>query len=121
VLFNNKVFDVRDVIASVCQNNRCLLRLKHLTCSVHVDPSVPQRIKSDEFKVTQILLNYLSNAIKFCPSSGKIGIQCRADKEQIVIAVEDEGLECRRVNSIYSFSDSSSCPTAALRKERGSV
>src|SRR5229473_491124 len=50
------------------------------------------RIVADSSKVTQMLLNLVSNAIKFTPSGGRIGIHARGAGPWIEIAVSDTGI-----------------------------
>ena len=50
------------------------------------------KIRGDERKVKQVLLNLLSNALKFTPEGGRIGV--RADKRDgaVEISVTDTGV-----------------------------
>jgi signal transduction histidine kinase len=51
------------------------------------------RVRADAEKVQQILLNLLSNALKFTPAGGTISLRCAATHERgVVITVEDTGL-----------------------------
>lgn len=38
---------------------------KNLELIVHIDPDVPRRLTGDPLRITQILMNYLTNALKF--------------------------------------------------------
>ena len=40
---------------------------------------------------TQVLTNLLSNAIKYSPHGGKVVVRGRAEPDQVVISVSDEG------------------------------
>ena len=49
-------------------------------------------VRADRDKVQQILLNLLSNALKFTPSGGKITLRCRVRAEGgAIVSVEDTG------------------------------
>ena len=64
---------------------------KGITCSLEVSPSVPDLIETDSSKLTQILLNLLSNAMKFTPSGKKVGMMVYAESETLIFKVMDEG------------------------------
>ena len=52
------------------------------TIAVHADPE----------RVRQVLLNLLTNAIKFTPSGGSIDVTCDADQTRVFVRVKDSGI-----------------------------
>jgi signal transduction histidine kinase len=48
-------------------------------------------VQADGEKVRQILLNLLTNAVKFTDAGGQIAIECDGDPEQVRIVVRDSG------------------------------
>jgi signal transduction histidine kinase len=68
-----------------------LLEQKGLALVTQVDPDVPI-VRTDPGKLQQILYNFLSNAIKFSPTGGKIGLAAaRSENDQVRISVSDQG------------------------------
>ncbi|MDQ4080792.1 MAG: HAMP domain-containing histidine kinase, partial [Gemmatimonadota bacterium] len=49
-------------------------------------------VRADRDKLRQILLNLVSNAIKFTPEGGKIVVECAGDAETVQIRVRDTGV-----------------------------
>lgn len=49
------------------------------------------RIMADRDKLSQAIINLLSNALKFTPSGGEVAIRLEAGPETITIAVKDNG------------------------------
>ena len=49
-------------------------------------------IYSDEERILQVVLNLLSNALKFTDQDGTITISCKCDNEFVTISVEDNGI-----------------------------
>ncbi len=49
-------------------------------------------IAADRDKVVQIATNLISNAIKYSPAGGKITVRLEEKAEELVVAVEDEGI-----------------------------
>jgi CheY-like chemotaxis protein/anti-sigma regulatory factor (Ser/Thr protein kinase) len=52
----------------------------------------PLWIDADAGRLQQVLTNVVSNAIKYSPSSGRIGVTAYADGGDAVVTVEDNGL-----------------------------
>jgi signal transduction histidine kinase/CheY-like chemotaxis protein len=52
----------------------------------------PLWIDADANRLQQVLTNVVGNAIKYTPSSGRIGVTVYADGDDAVITVEDSGL-----------------------------
>jgi PAS domain S-box-containing protein len=61
-----------------------------LVCDV---PQALPLLKADPRAVKQLLLNFLSNAIKFTPEEGEVRLQARLDpRERLVLSVSDTGI-----------------------------
>jgi signal transduction histidine kinase len=66
------------------------LQRKALTYSYEsCDPEIT--VRADPEKLTQVLLNVLSNAAKFTDTGGRISVACTTDDEVVRIAVTDTG------------------------------
>lgn len=70
---------------------RPLMEPKGLTIAVQINNDVPL-METDAAKLQQILYNFLSNAIKFSPAGGEIGLGAsRQGESHVRIAVTDHG------------------------------
>jgi PAS domain S-box-containing protein len=58
--------------------------------SVHL-PTEKIEIPGDGHKLNEALRNVLSNAVKFTPTGGKVGVAARLDTDAAIIEVEDTG------------------------------
>jgi signal transduction histidine kinase len=68
-------------------------RLNDKGTALHtVLPEVPTSIHVDKRAVQQILINLLTNSVKFTPEGGTITITARADSRTAEITVEDTGI-----------------------------
>jgi signal transduction histidine kinase len=68
-----------------------LLEPRQLSIRTNLAADVPL-LQTDAAKLQQVLYNFLSNAIKFSPAGGEIGLEARrADTEHVRISVSDQG------------------------------
>jgi cell cycle sensor histidine kinase DivJ len=84
-------FPLGPVIAGCCD----LLALKAseagLELIIDVDPDLPEMV-ADKRAMKQILINLVSNAIKFTNRGGRVMVTARGEGARIVLAVEDNGI-----------------------------
>ena len=61
-------------------------------------------VKADRQRVQQILLNLLSNAMKFTPKGGKVTLSCVVDKTTVELIVRDsgDGIAAEKLDSIFA-------------------
>jgi PAS domain S-box-containing protein len=77
---------------------------------------------ADPNRLQQILLNLLTNAIKFTPPGGTIEIRCSSDGERTRILVRDDGIgiEAEQLQRIFSpFVQLDAAPISAATTARG--
>lgn len=90
-------------LQSICQASLRLTRqnahAKKLDVHFDFDESVTT-VHADERRIKQILVNLLSNATKFTPEKGSIGIEVKGDSEkrQVHITVWDTGIGIAKEN-----------------------
>jgi signal transduction histidine kinase/ActR/RegA family two-component response regulator len=96
----------RQVIAEVVQLMKVRADAKHLPLVVRIDDDVPETIVSDPLRLRQILLNLVSNAIKFS-SHGEIRLEAgrsgTEDQPTLRFVVSDQGigLTTRQIESLF--------------------
>lgn len=69
-------------------------RKKKIDLISYFDPDIPYAIKSDPFRIKQIVNNLLSNAIKFTGIGGEVDLEVFYEKEEdkLIINVKDNGI-----------------------------
>ncbi len=63
---------------------------KHLNLEVHV-PDQPLAVSADETRIAQVLINLLSNALKFTPARGTVRVKLAPEADMAVLSVQDTG------------------------------
>lgn len=94
--------DVITVIKDKCKK-------KNLQLVVNVDKSIPSQLYGDENKIKQVLLNLLTNAVKYT-QSGTVTFEIKvmnrngSDNVELYVAVEDtgSGIQQENLKSIFS-------------------
>ncbi len=102
-------FDLREVeldgvLASVEALTAPQARAAGLTCA-RLDSGRGVRAMADAEKLEQVLLNLVSNAIKFTPAGGRVELGCRAEGNSVRISVRDTGagIPAERVSQIFDL------------------
>ena len=75
---------VEELVAPLAEAKQISYRLRTECPDVHV--------RADPEKLRQILVNLLSNAIRYTPEGGRIEVRCSTDDDNILIDVADTGV-----------------------------
>lgn len=84
-------FDARDVVETCAKMMRLRAEDKGLVLSVDAGEHELD-VQADRKAVRQILLNLISNAVKFTPAGGAVAVMARAQGDQLLLAVGDSGI-----------------------------
>ena len=85
-------FDLRSDIETVVEMRRAVAEDKGLTLDVAFTPSAQGQVIGDGVRITQIVSNLVSNAVKFT-AEGRVSVRVDVrDDEGLVIEVEDTGM-----------------------------
>ncbi len=60
------------------------------TLTVELPPSIPA-VSADSQRLRQVVLNLLTNALKFTPAGGKITLRAREDGANLIVEIQDTG------------------------------
>jgi signal transduction histidine kinase len=82
--------DPKDIIPLALEAVRFQAERKHISLHTHVANGIPA-IQADLDKTTWVLVNLLTNAIRYSPENGTVEIQCEQRSNQVYFTVKDEG------------------------------
>ena len=89
-------YDVQELFRSIVSMIRVRSSQKDLAFSVDIDGAIPSRLYGDAGKIKQILLNLLTNAVKYTPAGGfSFTVRVTAVSEEtcsLKFAVKDSGI-----------------------------
>ena len=109
---NEDIFDLRDVVRAVRQLTCGRIEAGGLAMKIDLPPDLPP-LRADERKIKQVLLNLISNAVKFTPPGGTIELSAQFDREKgLVLVIADTGIgippeDLDRVLEPFEQADSS--------------
>jgi PAS domain S-box-containing protein len=92
VELNIRPFSVGEMIRTVCHTMNVVAREKGLELSCRIDEDMPHTLHGDEQRLYQVLVNLISNAIKFT-ESGKVTVHAHlSDPRHWALEVADTGV-----------------------------
>jgi PAS domain S-box-containing protein len=95
--------DLDSLVTQVVETMMPLVRDKDLTISAEVPEDLPV-MRTDEQKLSQVLVNLLSNAVKFTPR-GDVRVNAELVGGKIKITVSDTGIGIRRADFVKIFQE----------------
>jgi len=109
---------IADLVEGVCRSYADVAAAKGLALSTTVAPSLDGRWLGDPARIRQILLNLVSNAVKFAEHGG---VRVAADRrdDRLVIAVEDDGIGVPAHKMDRLFEKFSQVDASSTRRQGG--
>ena len=69
---------------------------KNIRFTNHIDVSLQAVFNGDWYRISQIILNLVSNAIKFTPDGGEINCDSRYTEGSLVLSIKDNGIGMKK-------------------------
>jgi signal transduction histidine kinase len=119
----NVSFSLRDLIVSVCRTQDFRLAAKGLRLNVEIDDQLPDHFMGDPRRLNQVLLNLMSNAIKFTDQGAvglKVGKRSGNSREiQVSFAVSDTGIGIPADEQARIFAPFTQVDATSTRRHSG--
>lgn len=79
-----------DVIAQVSEGLEIQAHEKEVTIKAEVAANLPQ-VQADEQRITQVLFNLISNALRHTPAGGTVTVSAELREDRVLVSVRDTG------------------------------
>jgi signal transduction histidine kinase/ActR/RegA family two-component response regulator len=83
--------ELASVMAAAVEASRPHIESAHHTLTVSV-PDEPIIVNGDMIRLTQVFSNLLNNAVKYTDDGGRISLEARRDRQDVVVTVKDSGI-----------------------------
>jgi len=116
-------FQIENIIHNLITINAENLERKNIEFTFKIDPNVPKNLRGDPFRLSQVLINFVSNAIKFS-DQGEVGVHVELEDEGpddilLRFTVSDTGIGISPEQQRKLFQSFQQADTSTTRKYGG--
>ncbi len=86
-----EAIDLREIVNEAVETAQILGEAKHLGIRTAI-PGAPVTLPVDKTRIRQLLLNLVTNAVKYTPHGGEIGVEIADDGAAVSLVVSDTGI-----------------------------
>lgn len=97
--YREDVFDIGELIAETIRDVQKTTK----THKIIQEGKIIRYVKGDRIRVAQVLINLLTNAIKYSPNSNKIIVKISFKAGQVIVGVKDFGIGISKINQKKVF------------------
>ena len=108
----------RHVAAGLYSDLKLLAQDKGLRLELEVDQTLPETINHDEARISQIVTNLVSNAIKFT-EAGTVYLALKRHDDRLIIQVSDTGVGIPQSKQHLIFDDFFQVDATSTRSQQG--
>lgn len=91
IQWNMKQISIQKIVSECVYKMNISAKQKNQTLEFNTELIIPE-IMGDKDRIEQVIINILSNAIKYTPENGKIEVDLSMEEDNVVIKVADNGL-----------------------------
>lgn len=118
---------VSSVVAQVCSMMDHVAQKKEVTLTLFIDPEIPEPVLGDALRLRQVLINLISNAIKFSSGAqrpGQVSLRvCLSGRSMagvsLTLAVRDNGIGMDEAAQAQLFTSFSQADVSTTRRFGG--
>ncbi len=99
LVFQKEPFDLDTLIHEVVENLQAATSTHHL----YIEGQTEAQIVGDKDRLGQVIINLVTNAIKYSPQADKVIIRLSQDQQQAIISVQDFGIGIAEAHHQHIF------------------
>ena len=111
-------FSLAAALGSVVMMVRERAAARTIELTTSIDPATGV-IDADERKIKQVVLNLLTNAVKFTPAGGRVQLVAKRDGNGVVVTVEDTGIGIAPADQARVFEEFTQARAPDAREQEG--
>ncbi|MBN2824202.1 MAG: response regulator [Campylobacterales bacterium] len=121
----NIIFDAYEEFESAVETYAVGAAEKNIDLNFYMDPTIGRQLKGDPTKIKEVVINLMSNAIKFTGYEGEINVEIVKSKKEgdlnskITFSVEDNGIGMTKDQQGRIFEAFSQADASVTRKYGG--
>ena len=122
--FENIVFDPVENFESAVESYAAKASSEHIDFNIFLDPTLPTKLIGDPTKISQIIVNLVSNAMKFTSQNGEVNVVIQKVSEKgeevnVKFAVSDTGIGISKEQQKRIFQAFGQADVSTSRKYGG--
>jgi len=86
-----KPISISPLIKNALQRMRPAFDEKKVKLESQIQDKLP-KVKADEDRLLQVIINLLSNALQFTPSKGRVKVSAEKNKNDLIVSIADNGI-----------------------------
>ncbi|MEH2325824.1 MAG: response regulator [Nostoc sp.] len=110
--------DLADFVSQIVESFRPYCEKKRLHLVTQLDECSPVYLDTEKFD--KVVYNLLSNAMKFTPEGGTIGVRLKSERDRCILQVQDTGIGIVKEQIPYLFERFRQAEGSANRSYEGS-
>ena len=91
IALNLKSVNITHLIHTAQKQMQSAFDEKHITLNDEIQKNLV-RVKADEDRILQVLINLLGNAMQFTPPDGSVTISAKRQEKNVLVSVKDTGI-----------------------------
>jgi signal transduction histidine kinase len=111
--------DVRALIHEICEPLEPLALEKGITLTEDVPAELPLVVRADRAKLRRVIVNLLSNALKFTLKGGRVSVRVEQSEAELRVSVTDTGVGIAAADIPLLFDKYEQARHRATRGEKG--